>query len=82
MSAEQNKSMLKHIFSELNKGNFNVIDGLFAEDFVDRYPAPGETPNKEGFKQFLAAPTKASPTGAGVLRIFLLREIRSPTALL
>ncbi len=54
MSTEQNKSMLKRIFAELNKGNFNVIDELFAEDFVDRYPAPGATPNKGGFKQLMA----------------------------
>jgi steroid delta-isomerase-like uncharacterized protein len=61
MSTEQNKAMLKRIFSELNKGNFNVIDELFAEDFVDRYPAPGETPNKEGFKQFLSGTHKSFP---------------------
>ena len=61
MPTEQNKSMLKRIFSELNKGNFNVIDELFAEDFVDRYPAPGETPTKEGFKQFLAGTHKSFP---------------------
>ena len=61
MSTEQNKSMLKRIFSELNKGNFNVIDELFAEDFVDRYPVPGETPNKEGFKQFLAGTHRSFP---------------------
>jgi steroid delta-isomerase-like uncharacterized protein len=53
--------MLKRIFSELNKGNFNVIDELFAEDFVDRYPAPGATPTKEGFKQFLAGTYKSFP---------------------
>jgi steroid delta-isomerase-like uncharacterized protein len=53
--------MLKRIFSELNKGNFNVIDELFAEDFVDRYPVPGETPNKEGFKQFLAGTHRSFP---------------------
>ena len=61
MSTEQNKSMLKRIFSELNKGNINVIDELFAEDFVDRYPAPGETPTKEGFKQFLSGTHKSFP---------------------
>jgi len=61
MSTQQNKSMLKRIFSELNKGNFNVIDELFAEDFVDRYPVPGETPNKEGFKQFLADTHRSFP---------------------
>jgi len=61
MSTEQNKSMLKRIFSELNKGNFNVIDEFFAEDFVDQYPAPGETPTKAGFKQFLAGTHKSFP---------------------
>ena len=61
MSTEQNKAMLKRIFSGLNKGNFNVIDELFAEDFVDRYPVPGETPNKEGFKIATASLRKTSP---------------------
>ena len=61
MPTEQNKSMLKRIFAELNKGNFNVIDELFAADFVDRYPAPGETPTKEGFKQFLSGTHKSFP---------------------
>jgi steroid delta-isomerase-like uncharacterized protein len=61
MSTQQNKSMLKRIISELNKGNLNVIDELFAEDFVDRYPAPGETPNKEGFKEYQAGIPKSFP---------------------
>ncbi len=61
MSREKNKSMLKRIFSELNKGNFNVVGELFAEDFVDRYPVPGETPTKEGFKQLLVGTYKSFP---------------------
>jgi len=61
MSMQQNKSLLKRFISEVNKGNFNVIDELFAEDYVNRYPAPGATPNKEGFKQVLVGTRKTFP---------------------
>jgi steroid delta-isomerase-like uncharacterized protein len=61
MSVEGNKAILQHIFKELNKGNIDIVDELFTEDFVDRYPAPGETPNKEGFKQFLSGLHKSFP---------------------
>jgi steroid delta-isomerase-like uncharacterized protein len=61
MSAKGNKSILHLIFNELNKGNVNIVDELFTEDFVDRYPVPGETPDREGFKQFLAGLHKSFP---------------------
>jgi ketosteroid isomerase-like protein len=61
MSAKENKAILQRLFKEFNQGNLNVLDELFAEDFVDRYPVPGETPNKEGFKQFLAGTHKTFP---------------------
>jgi steroid delta-isomerase-like uncharacterized protein len=61
MSAKQNKAILKRLFSEFNKGNINVIDELFTEDFVDRYPQLGEIPNKEGFKQAFADIRKTFP---------------------
>ena len=61
MSTKQNKAGLKRLFAEFNKKNIAMIDELFAEDFVDRYPSPGETPNTEGFKQFLAGFYEAFP---------------------
>ena len=61
MSTKENKAILRHLFKELNKGNLNVLDELFAEDFVDRYPVPGEMPNKEGFKQILVGTRKTFP---------------------
>lgn len=61
MSTKQNKAILQRIFSELNRGNFNILDEIFAEDFADRYPAPGEIPTREGFKQVLAGTHKTFP---------------------
>jgi len=61
MSAKQNEAILKRIFEELNKGNVYIVNELFTEDFVDRYPVPGETPDREGFKQFLAGLHKSFP---------------------
>jgi steroid delta-isomerase-like uncharacterized protein len=54
MPQTQNKDIVRHLFRELNGGNFGVFDKIFAEDFVDRYPVPGETPNREGLKRLLA----------------------------
>lgn len=61
MSTKQNKVILKRFISEVNKGNFDVMDELFAEDFVDRYPAHGETPNREGVKRVLAGSRNTFP---------------------
>jgi len=61
MSTQQNKAILKRFISEVNKGNFDVMDELFAEDFVDRYPAHGETPNREGVKRVLAGSRNTFP---------------------
>ena len=61
MSTKENRAILQRLFRELNQGNVNVLDELFVEDFVDRYPVPGETPNKEGFKQFLAGTHETLP---------------------
>jgi SnoaL-like protein len=34
-----------------NRGNFEVFDELFADDFVDRTPQPNMTPEKVGVQQ-------------------------------
>ena len=33
MSVKENRAILRRLFEELNKGNLNVLDELFAEDF-------------------------------------------------
>ena len=54
MSTEENKAIVSRLFEELNKGNLDILDQIFAPDFVNHHPAPGMTPDKEGVKQFIA----------------------------
>jgi len=61
MLEKQNKDIVRRLFKELNKGNFDVFDEIFAEDFIDRYPAGGETPTKEGLKQYIVSTCKPFP---------------------
>jgi predicted ester cyclase len=42
-------------------GDFNVLDELFAEDFVDHTPQPGITPDKDGVRQLDTALRAAFP---------------------
>ncbi len=51
MSVESNKALIYHIYSELNKGNHDVIDECFCDDFVS-YREEGNS-DRNAFKQFL-----------------------------
>ena len=53
MSTEENKAIVSRLFEELNKGNLDILDQIFAPDFVNHHPAPGMPPDKEGVKQFI-----------------------------
>jgi steroid delta-isomerase-like uncharacterized protein len=43
------------------KGNFQVFDGLFAEDFVDHTTQPGTTPDREGVRKLYTYMREAFP---------------------
>jgi predicted ester cyclase len=45
----------------LNLGRTELIDELFAPDYVDRTPQPGVPPTREGFKQWVTALRAAFP---------------------
>ena len=34
-----------------SKGNFDVFEELFADDFIDHTPQPGTTPDKAGVRK-------------------------------
>ena len=59
MSEEENKAIIRKVYEELNKGNFDVIDECFDENFV-RYIVSGQTQDRGETKQFLL----------GILRIY------------
>ncbi len=61
MSAE-NKAILRRFFEDLfNTGNLDVADEIVATDYLNHNPAPGETPGRDGLKQFIAATRTGLP---------------------
>lgn len=56
--SEENKAVVQRVVEELwNKGKIDVIDELYAADYIDRSPGlpPGISRDREGQKQFAAA---------------------------
>ena len=45
----------------INQGKLELIDQLYAPEFVDRSPQPGMASTREGFKQFVTALRTAFP---------------------
>jgi predicted ester cyclase len=62
MSAERNKAIVRRMVEELQSGhNLDVVDELFAVDFVDHSVPPGLPPNREGVKMQFAMFFSAFP---------------------
>jgi serine phosphatase RsbU (regulator of sigma subunit)/ketosteroid isomerase-like protein len=51
---EKNKAIVRRFLEEIVKENFDVVDELVSPDFVDLSPQPGQEPDREGFKRWLA----------------------------
>jgi steroid delta-isomerase-like uncharacterized protein len=50
-----NEAVARRIVEEvLNRGDLAVVDELFADDFRDHNPRPGQGPGREGYKQAIA----------------------------
>ena len=45
----------------INQGKLELIDELYAPEFIDRTPQPGLAPTREGFKQFVTSLRTAFP---------------------
>ena len=52
---EENKSLVRRMFEELNKGNLASIDDLYAADFVWHAPGGSEHYDRETMKGMLAS---------------------------
>lgn len=63
MSTEQNKALVRRLMEEVfNRGNINLVDELFASDFVEREELPpGLPPGREAVKQLLTMFRSAFP---------------------
>lgn len=55
MSIQQNKALAQRFYDEVaNKGHVDLIDELFADDFVEHEAFPGLSEGREGVKQFFS----------------------------
>ena len=62
MSKEQNIATQEKAAELLNAGDIDAgVDTMFAIDAVDRDPAPGQEPGREGFRSFFRTLTTAFP---------------------
>jgi steroid delta-isomerase-like uncharacterized protein len=62
MSAEEHKALVRRFYDEVwNQGRLEVVDELNAPTFVERTPAPGLPPTKEGVKALVAMYRTAFP---------------------
>jgi len=67
MSAEENKTLVRRFYEEIDKGNLGAMDELVAEDYIDHNPPPFPISHgREGLKEAFRIFWKATP---GIHRI-------------
>jgi len=62
MSAEDAKAVVRRNTEEVQgRGNFELFEELFADDFVDNTPQPNTTPDKDGVRRLYQTLRTAFP---------------------
>jgi len=62
MSAEENKTLVRRFYEEIDKGNIDAMDEMVAEDYIDHSPVPFATARGlEGLKQTFKIFEQATP---------------------
>jgi steroid delta-isomerase-like uncharacterized protein len=61
MSREENIAAQRRAVEHLNNGDIDSAVELFAMDVVDHDPAPGQSPGREGFREFFRTLATAFP---------------------
>ena len=62
MTLDNNKDIIRQFVAEFkNKGNFDIVDDLFAEDFAHQIAIPGLPSGREGMKAVGAVVYSAFP---------------------
>ncbi len=62
MSSEKNKEIIRRVFDEIaSKGDFDVVDEIYAEDYLDHAPFPGAPAGRDGVKHSIGGLRAAFP---------------------
>lgn len=59
--SDSNKSIVTRAYSEVSKGNLDIIDELVSADLVEHEVTPGIPPTRDGVKQMFAGMRAAFP---------------------
>lgn len=74
MLVEENKKVIRRWVEEWNRGNREGVYALFAQDFVDHTPQPGQAPGVEGVRQGLGRFFDAFPDSQLTLELLVAEE--------
>ena len=74
MSTEENKQVLRRWTEEWNRGNIEGVYALFAQDFVDHHPQPGQAPGLEGLRRTLGQLFAAFPDSQLTVELLVAEE--------
>lgn len=61
MTTQENKTLVRRFYQEIDKGNISIIDELVSKDYIDHNPAPWFSPGFEGVKQSFKLFAEATP---------------------
>jgi len=62
MSVDANKALVRRFYTEIDKGNIEIIDELVGENYIDHNPPPFPLPpGREGVKEAFRIFQKATP---------------------
>ncbi len=62
MTLDANKALVRRFFDEvMNEGKLDVVDEIFAPEYVNRHAHPGQTPGPEGVKALVTNVRRAFP---------------------
>jgi steroid delta-isomerase-like uncharacterized protein len=68
MSTEENKSIVRRWFAEIDKGNLDIIEELLPVDYVDHNPPlPDLPPGREGVRQSACMLRAAFPDAVHII---------------
>ena len=75
MGIEENEALVRKVINETNKGNYDIIDECFADDFIRT--RPGSKVDRDGFKQFLLIMYKGFPDTERTIVDLIVTEDRA-----
>jgi predicted ester cyclase len=63
MPTDDNKTLVRRFYEEMDRGNLEALDTLVAEDYLDHSPSPfaGLAPERDGLKQAFKIFLEATP---------------------